>query len=203
MAQHNNFQSRNRLKDALQIGERVYIRAPKPRDCDEFLALSRASKNFLKRWLTPATQRQQFAAYLKRCRKPEFEGFLVCRLEDDAILGTINLSQIFRGGFKNAYMGYMIGAPYAGQGYMTEAIQLVLKQAFVKLKLHRIEANIQPDNGPSIALARRAGFRLEGYSRRYLKVAGRWRDHERWAIIAEDWLARKRKPQRHKGHKER
>src|SRR5262245_22992851 len=189
---------RDRLKDALQIGELVYIRPPKPLDCDEFLALNRASKNFLKKWLTPATHPQQFAAYLKRCRKPDFEGFLVCRKDDDAIMGFINLSQIFRGGFKNAYMGYMIGAPFAGQGYMTEAIQLVLKQAFVKLKLHRIEANIQPDNAPSIALAKGAGFILEGYSRRYLKVAGRWRDHERWAIIAEEWLESRRKPQRHK-----
>jgi ribosomal-protein-alanine N-acetyltransferase len=73
---------------------------------------------------------------------------------------------------------------------MSEALQLMLKYAFKKLKLHRLEANIQPGNAASIALVKRAGFVREGYSQRYLKVSGRWRDHERWAIIAEDWRAR-------------
>ncbi|HEY0431951.1 MAG TPA: GNAT family N-acetyltransferase, partial [Pyrinomonadaceae bacterium] len=108
-------------------------------------------------------------------------------VEDAAIIGAINLSQIFRGGFQNAYLGYFLGAAYAGQGYMTEALQLVLKFSFEQLKLHRLEANIQPGNTASISLVKRAGFVREGYSRRYLKVCGRWRDHERWALIAEDW----------------
>jgi len=135
--------------------------------------------------LTP----QQFADYLSRCKQDDFEGLLVCRKKDNAIVGSINLSQIFRGGFKSAYLGYQVGAPFAGLGYMTEAIQLVLKYAFEKMKLHRLEANIQPNNAASISLVKRAGFRREGYSRRYLKIGGRWRDHERWAIIAEDWRA--------------
>ncbi len=79
-----------------------------------------------------------------------------------------------------------IGAKHADQGYMTEALRLALRYAFDLLKLHRLEANIQPGNVASIALVKRAGFNREGYSRRYLKVCGRWRDHERWAIIAED-----------------
>jgi ribosomal-protein-alanine N-acetyltransferase len=72
---------------------------------------------------------------------------------------------------------------------MTEAMRLLLRHAFTKLKLHRIEANIQPENQASIALVKRAGFVREGYSRRYLKICGRWRDHERWAILVEDWKA--------------
>ncbi len=102
-------------------------------------------------------------------------------------MGSIALSQIFRGGFLSAYLGYQIGADFARQGYMTETIQLMLRHAFVDLKLHRLEANIQPGNVASIALVKRAGFVLEGYSRRYLKICGRWRDHERWAILVEDW----------------
>ena len=74
-------------------------------------------------------------------------------------------------------------------GYMTEALQLALHYAFKSLRLHRLEANIQPSNAASIALVKRAGFVLEGYSERYLKVCGRWRDHERWAITAERWRA--------------
>ena len=69
---------------------------------------------------------------------------------------------------------------------MAEGIELVLAHAFETLGLHRLEANIQPANAASIALAKRAGFRLEGFSPRYLKIDGLWRDHEGWAIVAED-----------------
>lgn len=103
----------------------------------------------------------------------------------DRIVGSINLSQIFLAGFRSAYLGYYICAPYAGQGYMSEGLRLMLRYAF-KLKLHRLEANIQPGNLVSIALVKRAGFVKEGYSRRYLKIGGQWRDHERWAILSED-----------------
>ena len=101
------------------------------------------------------------------------------------------LHQIFHGAFRGAYLGYYMGAPYANRGYMTEALQLMLRYAFKKIKLHRLEANIQPGNTASIALVRRAGFRREGYSPRYLKICGRWRDHERWAITVEDWKSPK------------
>jgi ribosomal-protein-alanine N-acetyltransferase len=74
-----------------------------------------------------------------------------------------------------------------GRGLMSEAVSLVVTQAFEELGLHRVEANIQPDNKPSIALVRGLGFRQEGYSPRYLRIAGEWRDHERWAILADEW----------------
>jgi ribosomal-protein-alanine N-acetyltransferase len=69
---------------------------------------------------------------------------------------------------------------------MTAAMILLLRHAFRSLKLHRLEANIQPGNTASVALVKRCGFRKEGFSPRYLKVGGRWRDHERWAITRED-----------------
>lgn len=111
----------------------------------------------------------------------------VCLRAGDAITGVTNLSNIVRGAFQSAYMGYYVGAVYAGKGIMTEAIPLMLNLAFRELKLHRVEANIQPHNTASIALVKRLGFRLEGFSPRYLKIGGRWRDHERWAILAEEW----------------
>ena len=74
-------------------------------------------------------------------------------------MGVCNLSQIFLGNLKSAYLGYWIGAKFAGQGYMTEAIDLMLSHAFETLRLHRIEANIQPENASSIAVVSRLGFR--------------------------------------------
>ena len=70
---------------------------------------------------------------------------------------------------------------------MKKGLVAVLKEAFRRHRLHRLEANIQPDNDASRRLVQRCGFHLEGFSPRYLKIAGRWRDHERWAITAEDW----------------
>ena len=103
------------------------------------------------------------------------------------MLGVFDLSQIFHGNLQSAYLGYYAFAPHAGQGYMRDGLQLILQYAFKTLKLHRVESNIQPANARSIALVRGAGFSREGYSRRYLKIGGRWRDHERWAMLAEDW----------------
>lgn len=131
-----------------------------------------------------------FDAYVARCRRADYCGMLVCRVDDEAIVGNVNLSQIVRVGFHSAYMGYQVFAPFEGQRYMTDAMPLVLRVVFTVLKLHRVEANIQPTNAASIALVRRAGFEREGYSPRYLKIAGRWRDHERWAMTAETYRSR-------------
>jgi ribosomal-protein-alanine N-acetyltransferase len=91
--------------------------------------------------------------------------------------------------FKSTYLGYYAFAPQDGQGLMSDGLSLALDVAFRALRLHRVEANIQPANTRSTALVRRAGFVREGFSRRYIKLAGRWRDHERWALLAEDWRA--------------
>jgi ribosomal-protein-alanine N-acetyltransferase len=156
---------------------------------DEFVALNKASIKLHRGLVSPPTKPTEFTSFLKRSRRADCACFLICRVADCRIIGSINLSQIFLGGFRNAYLGYYVGSQHAGQGHMTEAIQLMLEYAFTQVKLHRLEANIQPDNAASVALIKRAGFIREGYSRRYLKICGRWRDHERWAILAEDWKA--------------
>jgi ribosomal-protein-alanine N-acetyltransferase len=165
----------------------VYLRSPGRSDRREFTSLMDASREFHAPWATAPTDDERFAAYLADARRPDFEAMLLCRTRDDAILGFFNLSQIVRRRLQSAYLGYAIGAPFAGQGYMRAGLALVLRHAFVNLQLHRIEANIQPGNANSLALARGAGFQREGFSPRYLKIAGRWRDHERWAILVEDW----------------
>lgn len=169
------------------IGEKVFLRPPSSSDQTEFLALNLASKSFHRSLVSPPTTPEQFAGFLLRASEEDTVCLFVCLVATSEIVGAVNLSQIFRGGFQNAYLGYYVGGRYAGLGYMSEAIRLVVRYAFEHLKLHRLEANIQPANVASIALVKRAGFVLEGYSRRYLKICGRWRDHERWAILVEDW----------------
>jgi ribosomal-protein-alanine N-acetyltransferase len=175
------------MPHALQTGRRVFIRPPAPEDEAEFIRLVRASRRLHAGWISAPATPQAFAAALHRYESPDVAAFLLCRREDGAIVGATNLSQIFMGPFQSAYVGYWAGAPFAGQGYMTEGVGLVVAHAFRVLKLHRVEANLQPANAPSRALVQRLGFRMEGYSPRYLKVAGRWRDHERWAVLREDW----------------
>jgi len=131
--------------------------------------------------------RKHFDEYVERCRRDDYFGFLICRRADGVIVGKINLFNIIQRGLQSGCIGYLIGKAHAEQGYATEALQLMLRFAFRKVKLHRVEANIQPHNAASIALVRRARFSCEGLSRRYVKIGGRWRDHERWALLAEDW----------------
>jgi ribosomal-protein-alanine N-acetyltransferase len=169
---------------------RVVLRTPTLDDQDEFIARMRASRRQLRPWITnmPETP-ERYAAYVARTEDPRAALFIGCRKEDGAIIGFLNISEIVRGPLKSAFLGYGAVAEFAGQGYMTEALQLVLREAFTGIGLHRLEANIQPGNVASIALAKRCGFELEGFSPRYLKVGGRWCDHERWAIRSETWRA--------------
>ena len=171
---------------AIEVGRRVYLRAPTDHDGPEFLTLMRRSRRFLHPWVDPPASARAFAALIRRSARPTERGFFVCRRADGAIVGVINVSQIFLGNLRSAYLGYYAGAAFAGRGLMREGLGLVLCHAFRRLGLHRLEANIQPRNRRSIRLVRRLGFRREGFSPRYLKILGRWRDHERWAITADD-----------------
>ena len=99
--------------------------------------------------------------------------------------GFINLNEIVMGAFRSAYLGYYGMLSFARTGLMTETLRATVNYAFNDLGLHRLEANIQPDNLASIALVRRVGFKQEGFSPRYLRINGEWRDHERWAMLAD------------------
>src|SRR4029453_125487 len=104
----------------------------------------------------------------------------------------VTLNEIVRRAFQSATMGYWIGREFARQGLMTEAVSLMLAHAFTTLKLHRVEANMIPRNTPSRSLARACGLRYEGTAKRYLQIAGKWKDHQRWAITVEGWRDRRR-----------
>ena len=164
---------------------RVVLRSPTRRDGPELIELNRQSRELHRGWTSPPITLAAYAKYLRHFSQASSAAFLICRASDGAIAGVCNVSEVVRGAFRSAYLGYYVGGPYAGLGYMRAGLELVVKRAFGALKLHRVEANIQPSNLASRALVQALGFRLEGYSPRYLKIGGRWRDHERWARLAD------------------
>jgi ribosomal-protein-alanine N-acetyltransferase len=173
-------------------GARVTLRLLERVDREAFLALARESRELHRPWTYPPERSDQFEDLYARSRRDDFACLLSCPVDDErAIAGVFTISQIVRGAFQSAYLGYYANERHARQGLMREAMQQVLDHAFGPLALHRVEANIQPGNLPSINLARSAGFRLEGFSPRYLLIGGQWRDHERYAITADERAAQK------------
>ncbi|MFG2404678.1 GNAT family N-acetyltransferase [Streptomyces brevispora] len=176
----------------LAEGPRTAIRPFTLADADEFTARARESRELHRPWLFPPADPDTYARYATvLIEDPTRAGFLVCERnggEDaagGAIAGFININNIVMGGFRCGALGYGAFAHATGRGLMGEGLDLVLRHAFGPLGLHRLEANIQPANEASLALVRRAGFRLEGFSPDFLLIDGAWRDHERWAITAD------------------
>ena len=165
----------------------VIIRPPNLEDCEAFLKAVHRSTGLQHPYVYPPDTAEAFKQYVNRISRSEYVGHVVCLRHSGEMAGVINLNDIIRGSFQNASLGYYAFIPFAGQGFMREGLQLVLQYAFQELQLHRIEANIQPDNAASIALVKRCNFTKEGFSKRYLKIGRDWRDHERWALVAEDW----------------
>lgn len=163
----------------------VTLRPPDESDRPAFTEGVRASVQLHDPWLDPGDPDAWFDRLLARNGTETDRSLLVCT-DDGGPVGVYNLSQIFYGPFRNAYLGYYALVPYAGRGLMRAGMRLLLDHAFGELGLHRVQANIQPENAASIALVRGAGFRREGLARRYLMIRGQWRDHELWAITAED-----------------
>lgn len=163
---------------------RIYLRPPRPSDERQFLASVHASRALHRPWTYPPSTPKQFRSLVKRMREPGNRGFLVFQRKTGGLIGLINISNIVLGVFRSGYLGYYAFAGFERRGLMKEGLRAVVRHAFKSMKLHRLEANIQPGNAASIALARSCGFSKEGFSPRYLKIAGRWRDHERWAILA-------------------
>lgn len=168
-------------------GKKIILRPPIAADYREIAALMERNLAFF-HGLVPAFKgRASFSEWIERNRYDDCFDFLICRREDGLIVGKANLFQIIRRGLQSACVGYLVAREHTRKGYATEALELVLRFAFQKVKLHRVEADIQPQNKASLALAQRAGFIREGISRRYVKISGRWRDHERWALLVDDW----------------
>lgn len=173
------------MRGVLAVGDRVSLVRPRAHDRGEFLAAVQASETLHGAWVFPPNGVAEFNAYLRRGRDADAVAALVRDRATDAIVGVINLNNVIRGGLQQCFVGYYAFAGFEQRALMTDGLRTMVRYAFDELELHRIEANIQPGNTGSKALARRCGFQLEGFSPQYLLVGGLLRDHERWAIINE------------------
>lgn len=172
----------------------LYLRPAAMNDCAQWTALREKSRDFLTPWeptwppddLTRTAFRRRLRRYLKEMQQDSAYSFLLFRTEDDVLLGGATLSFVRRGVAQACSLGYWMGEPYAGKGYMSEAVKAIVPFAFRTLRLHRVEAACLPHNAPSIRLLEKVGFVREGYARRFLRINGTWQDHLLFARLAED-----------------
>ena len=154
------------------------------------------SRQFLEPWeptwpsdaLTRESFQRRISRYASDWRADAGYTFLIFRQSDEAVLGGISLSNVRRGVAQTGTLGYWMGKPHAGKGYMSLSLRLVLGFCFEELSLHRVEAACLPSNEASQKLLRRCGFNEDGYARKYLKIRGEWHDHLLFSLITDDHL---------------
>ncbi|MBA8901499.1 MULTISPECIES: GNAT family protein [unclassified Phyllobacterium] len=175
-------------------GERLYLRAPQVSDYRAWAHLRAQSRDFLTPWeplwadddLERSSFRHRIRHYDEEAAAGTAHPFFLFHNSDSRLLGGITLGNIRRGVGQNGMIGYWTGAPYAGQGYMGEALSLLISHAFTKVRLHRLEAACIPSNERSIRLLEKAGFQREGLLRSYLKINGMWQDHLLFSLLEDD-----------------
>jgi [ribosomal protein S5]-alanine N-acetyltransferase len=175
-------------------GDGVLLRQPRLEDFEPWAALRARSRSFLEPWEPlwhdEDLTRRAFKARVKRATNEaeadEAYSFLIFRAFDQTLLGGVTLGLVRRGVAQACTMGYWIGEPHAGQGWMSRAVRAVSTHAFEELRLRRIEAACLPVNEPSRRLLERIGFQREGYARQYLCINGGWEDHLLYALLAAD-----------------
>ena len=185
-------------------GPRVELRPLKAHDWDGWRAVRVRSRDFLEPWEPlgepgtpdPVLDAEAFRA---RCgaweRQRHFDaayGFGIFLRRGGDFLGEVSLGSVQRGPFQSANVGYWIDEGHAGQGYMPEAVAVILRFAFEDLELHRVEAAIVPRNARSRRVAQKLGMRDEGTSERFLQIRGVWEHHVRYAVTIEEWPETKR-----------
>ncbi|MEU9418063.1 GNAT family N-acetyltransferase [Streptomyces sp. NPDC051000] len=168
----------------IKMPSRVELHPLTLSDQDEFCTLVRASSALHLPWMRLPTNVREFQDWMHRFDDGTNQGFLVRVRDTGAAAGMVNVNSIIRGRYQGASLGYAAFAPSAGQGYMTEGVAAAMRYAFTDLRLHRLEANIQPANRASLAVVQRLGFQYEGLAPAYLYIDGDWRDHERWSVTA-------------------
>lgn len=164
----------------------LHLKRPELSDMAMFTKAMQASQDLHHPWVTAPQDEDSYQSYCQRFNKDSQASYLLLG-EDKQLVGVFHLSEIVRGCFQNAYLSYFVVSTFAGQGLMSAGLKLLLKEAFEIQLLHRLEANVQPENLSSVNLIKANGFRLEGFSPKYLYIDGEWRDHQRYAITREEW----------------
>ena len=165
------------------------------RDAAEWSRLRLANEDWLRTWEpsapqpwaarhTPSAFRAMRRALARRARLGSSLPFAV-RVEG-RLAGQVTIDNVVRGALRSGYLGYWIDRSVAGRGMASLAVALVCDHAFGAAGLHRVQADIRPENLPSQRLVERLGFQREGLLRRYLDIDGDWRDHLAFALLAED-----------------
>jgi len=176
-------------------GERVFLRPPKRRDALKWQKLRMSSKSFLvpwePSWDASSCTRRAYLRYFKNsnylANMDRAYSFLIFKTEDKTLLGGINIGNVRRGVSQSASLGYWIGAKHSRNGYMKEALKLLIPSLFVDLRLNRIEAATLEENIASKNLLKKIGFKKEGVLRKYLKINGTWRDHILYGLLENDF----------------
>ena len=173
----------------------VYLRQLEIGDAQALLEVLARDRAFLDPWepIRPDTfftleAQQRGLARLREAN--DLVDFGIFLEAGDELVGRIQLTGISPAPFENAHLGYFVSERHNGRGYATEAIRQAVDAAFGELALHRVQAAVIPDNGASIRVLEKSGFREEGRARRYLQIAGVWEDHKLYAVTAEEWPAR-------------
>lgn len=172
-------------QNALQ-GERVYLREPEIGDFDEWADLRQRSRAYLEKWeptwasdeFSRFAFRHRIRIYAQRARDDEGFAFFIFDKQSNQLLGGLTLSHVRRGVSQSATLGYWIGEQHAGKGLMKDALRTLLGVAGQRFGFHRLEAACLPHNERSSHLLLKCGFELEGFAKSYVKIAGRWEDHQ-------------------------
>ena len=163
----------------------VLVRRLEPGDAAELFAAIAGSRELHRPWVDPPASADELRASL--AQPPDARVAYGVRTDAGELAGVVNLTAIIRGPFQSCFLSYYALVPHEGRGLMRAGLAQVLDLAFGEHELHRVEANVQPGNVRSARLVRSLGFRLEGHSPRYLRIGGEWRDHDHYALTAEEW----------------
>ncbi len=172
-------------------GKRVVLRPPVMEDFQAWASLREASREFLEPWepqwgdaeFSKRNFRLRLRAYRSWAESEQALSLFIVEAATGKLLGGITLGNIRRGVQQSGTLGYWIGEPHKRQGYMKEAVSLLVDHCFTGLHLHRVEAACLPRNMASRALLKSCGFAEEGLARSYIKIAGAWEDHVLYAKI--------------------
>jgi len=176
-------------------GERLFLRPPAPEDWAQWAQVRGRNREFLKAyeptWPEDCLSRGFFERRLQKQAQDWQQGaahsFLIFKKSGEDLIGGVNINNVCRGAAQYATLGYWLDEKEQGQGYMAEALRLVIAYGFTDLRLHRFNAGCLPDNERSVKLLKKIGFVEEGFAEKFVQINGQWQDHRLFGLPIENW----------------